>query len=326
MSAEPAQRLTQATRWSAAVRCPRWAALGGLGVEPAPPSDQSRRYWARGRALGRYVADTYAQHYGEDQIIREKAVPWPAGILHGDVFVIPEGLPVEVKSTTSPSSMIDDAFLQLAGHIHYDPEATDKGVLELVDPSSYERTSIPFRLTAEWRDKVEQRTSSVVKALAAGGSYLPECVCSTPAECSFKFCPYTDVAWEGWEPPPREQVAEESAQLIVDLYRAKQKRDVRKEEFEEEERNYRRLCKKLADQLQPGVEYESGALKVKRTTVKGRETFSLKVARSSGMWTPAHDELFSAAVKVGEPHDRWSVTRGDGALMDADDFGDEVPF
>jgi hypothetical protein len=320
-------RLVARSRWSAAVRCPRWAALGGLGVEPAEPSDQSRRYWARGRALGRYVADSYAAHYGEDGIIREKAVAWPGGELHGDVFVISEGLPVEVKSSTSPSSILDDAFLQLAGQIVYDPDATDKGVLEIVDPSSYERQSIPFRLTAKWRDKVEQRTQEVVRALASGGSFLPSCVCSTPAECSFKFCPYTEVAWEGWEPPPREKVGEDVAGLLIDLYRTKQGRDEKKAEAQVYDAKYKELCEQLVTAgVEPGVEYEAGPLKVKRTAVAGRETFSLSTARKAGIWTPLDDERFAPVVKVGEPHDRWSIVRGDGALIDADSFGDSVPF
>lgn len=324
MTAAATPRLEARSRWSSAAKCSRQGAYGLLGVEPAEPDDRTRRLWIRGRQLGAYVADSFAEKYGEHQIIREKAVPWPAGILHSDVFVIPEKVAVEVKSTTSPASILDNALTQLAGEVHFDPDA-DGGLLVLVNPSDLSMEFVPFKLTDEWVERVETLADEVMRAGASRGEQLPERVCGKPSDGIGRFCPFIGHCFEGWTPEPATPVADpEVAELVGAWLAAKQTYRTHDAAGKEAHAEYKAVEERLNEHgFEAGRDYEAGPYTFRRISVKGRETFQLGRARKAGQWTPADDERFAPFLSVGQPSERYDAHRdGAGDL----DFGDEVPF
>ncbi len=315
---------TTRVRWSAAARCPRWAVLAGQGVEPEPADEQTHLYWRRGKDIGRYVAERYQAKYGAENVILEKPVPWELGEAHPDVFIRSEGLPVEVKSTAAPSQILDDALMQLAGYVHFDPDAGQAGVLELVDPSTYQRRPIPFLLTPDWQARVEERVGVVRDALDGGSERIPDCVCDTPYACRWKGCPYTQVAWEGWQPPAPVQTDGEIATLARDLYLLKRREREAKEQASLVELERREIQGRLVELgLQPGVVYECGPVAVKRIAVNGRTTYDITAALKAGVVAP---ELVAPFAKVSSGYDRFDVTRmTDEPVATVKDYG-EVPF
>ena len=333
MTVAASERLRGRTRWSAASRCPRWAALGLLGHEPAEPSDRTKRIWLRGRQLGEYVADKYALRFGLENVERERAVPWPGsgfplGELHTDVFIVSERLAVEVKSSATPESLLEAAFTQLAGEVHFDPEA-ERGALHIVNPIDLEDTVYPFVLTAEYVAKVEQIAGDIAAAGRTGT--LPPCSCDSPSACHFMGCPFTAEAWKDWTPPPLEPLDDDTAEVARTLLRVKDDRAAAKVTVDVLDAEWKELVETLvARGLEPGREYvTSDGVSVKLAAFAGRETFSLSKARKAGVWNPALDEMLGAFVSVGDGHVRATV-KPTLAVTDCGpvdlDFGDEAPF
>ena len=331
MASATETRLRGRTRWSAASKCARWAALGLLGAEPAEPTARQQRLWRRGRQLGSDRAQQLEERFGAENVIREKAVPWPAkglplGELHVDAFVIPEKLSVEVKSSTSPESILDSAITQLAGEMHFDPES-ENGALMIVDPTGYEDDIlVPVLLTEDLIARVEEIAADV--AAAAKGGSLPDCSCASPGGCRMLGCPFTDEAWKDWSPPDPRALDGEAAQLVSALYWAKQAKARQKAQLDEVDEQYRKICARLLDLgIEAGMDYMVGPLKLRRVAVAGRETFSLTTARKAGVLDESTLTLLEPFIRVGEPHDRWYVDRvGDGEVIATEeDFG-ETPF
>lgn len=332
MSATAAPHLEARSRWSSAAKCARQGSYGLLGVDPAEPDDRTRRLWIRGKQLGGYVADSFAAKYGEDQVAREKAVPWPGGILHTDVFVIPERVAVEVKSTSTPASILDSALMQLAGEVHFDPDA-EGGLLVLVNPSDLGMEFVPFVLTDEWIERVEKTADEVMRAGASRGQVMPDRVCGHPSEGRSRFCPFIEQCFDGWEPPTVEALTDPAiVELVREWEAAKREYRSHNAEAEAARERYKQVEEQLtALGLDPALQYHVGPYLVKRITVKGRETFQLARARKAGQWTPADDERFAAFVRIGDPSERYDVQRasetasldfGDEAPWDSDDLGD----
>ena len=325
MSAAARPRLEARSRWSSAAKCSRQGAYGLLGVDPAEPDDRTRRLWIRGKQLGAYVADSLATKYGEHNIIREKAIPWPGGILHTDVFVIPEKAAVEVKSTSSPNSILDAALMQLAGEVHFDPDA-DHGLLVLVNPSDLGMEFVPFVLTPEWVERVEQTADEVMRAGASRGQVLPDRVCGKPGDGRGRFCPFIDHCFDGWTPAPAEELSDPAVvELLAEWLEAKGEYRTGEAETEAARERYKAVEAQLTDRgVQAGRDYQAGPYVFRRISVKGRETFQLSRARKSGFWTPGDDDRFVDFVNVGEPSERYDVHRG-GDVAELD-FGESVPF
>lgn len=325
MSTDTAPRLQARTRWSAAAKCPRWAALGGLGAEPAEPEERTKRIFARGKMFGWFVAEQLAAKHGEENIVREKEVPWLAGVLHTDVYVKPERLAVEVKSTTAPDSMLADALLQLAGEVVYDEEA-DSGLLVLLDPVDLDEQFIPLALSQEMRDRVEERASLVARALQTNGEDMPDCVCATPGACRSKGCPFTDVAWEGWQAPPPLEMTAELEKGLIELYNADRERKSAKGVYDEADGRFRTLAIELLDQgIEPGSEYAGEFLSVKASSFPDVERMALSKAKKAGCWLPEHEHQFAPFISRSGAHTRWSFRRLTDERL-PDDFGDEAPF
>lgn len=322
-------RLRGRTRWSAAAKCPLWASLALRGEEASEPSARQRGWWARGKAMGSFVAGRYADKYGEEGVIREKPVPWPTkglplGELHTDIFVIDDALAVEVKSSDHPESLLDAAFTQLAGEVHFDPDA-EAGALHIISPSNWaDEEILPFVLTKQWRDRVEDLAAQVAEA--GRGGPLPACSQDTPGGCRAIGCPYTNVAWAEWAPPADGQLEGEALEIARSMYEVDRQRRASRTLFDLYDEEWKQLCASLAD-LVPAGRYEAGPLRLTGTAFKGRETFSLAKARKSGVWNEAHDEMLGPFVSVGDGHVRWKVERaGDEPLIPVEEFGGVAPF
>lgn len=304
MSTRTLPRLKAKSRWSAASKCPRWAALGGLGYEPAEPNERTQRIFHRGKLFGWLVAEQFeAENPGE--IIREKEVSWPGGTLHTDVFVKAERLPVEVKSSTSPRSLLKDALFQLAGEIHFDADAGDAGALVLVNPIDLDEQIVPLVLDDDWRERVEQRAAQVVRALATRGEDMPECVCATPGQCHFKGCPFTAAAWEGWQPPAPFELPEAVGPKLTEFYRLQSRERAIGAELNAVKTERKTVQEEIAAlDLVPGADYSCGPFELSRIHVAG-----------------AHVEY------ERKDYDRFQLKRiGDAPLpVEEDEFGD-VPF
>jgi len=315
-------RLEARSRWSSAAKCARQGAYGLLGVEPIEPDDRTKRLWIRGKQLGAYVADSFAEKYGEHNIIREKAVPWPGGILHTDVYVIPERVAVEVKSTSTPASILDAALTQLAGEVHFDPD-TDAGLLALVNPSDLSMEFVPFRLTDEWIERVERIADEVMRAGASRGQMLPDRVCAKPSDGIGRFCPFISHCFEGWAPAPLDEISSiEVVELARQWVEAKQEYRRHKEDEEAAHGRYKEIEAALSAHLEPGRTYQVGPYQARRIVSKGRETFQIGRARKAGQWTELDDERWRTFVTVGQPSERYDIQLEGGGSID---YG-EVPF
>jgi hypothetical protein len=301
--------------------------MGLLGFEPAAPSDYMQRIWLRGKQLGTYMADRFEAEYGADDVVREKAIPWPKtglplGELHGDVFVRSQKLAIEVKSSHSPNSLISSALKQLAGAVHWDDEA-EAGALALIDPIDLREEVLPFVLTPDAVAEVEEIAALVVSAGQTG--ILPPCVCATPGACRGMHCPFTEAAWEGWEAPAAEVLDGAAAELATEAWQALRLKRAHAAASDKADETFKEIVGQLLELgLEPGREYLSGPLRVLASPVKGRKTFQLSRAEKLNLWTPADDARFHDLISVGDGHVRWSIVmQGEGPLVV--DFGD-TPF
>lgn len=318
-------RVLEGMRLSELARCPRACALRGLGAEPSEPTDRQRRWMSRGQIFGAYAAIQFEQFHGKQNVEREREVPWPLGTGHADVYIRPEKLLIEVVSSTSPDSIIDSKINQVRRYLHFDPDA-ERAAVYVINPADLDREDlIPVELRPEDVQEIEAEIAAVEEALSGGP--LPDCSARTPAECKHaRFCAFTNVAWDGWAPPPPTELASDPdvVALLVEWAACKQIERELGVEVDAKSQRRKEIQRLLADHgLEPGQEYGVGGFSVKRSVRLGRETFSLARARSSGTWSPAHDEVFAPFLKVGEPSEVWAVEKvGDVAV----DFGDEAPF
>jgi hypothetical protein len=319
-------RLRGKTRWSMACKCPRMAVYALRGEEPHEPSDRSRRLMARGRQLGEWMGRRFQQRYGADNVVLEKPVLWPngglpVGELHTDVFVKPERMAVEVKSTAQPESLIDSALTQLAGEVHFDPDA-DKGLLAIVDPNDLAEELLPFRLTDEKREQVEAIARQVVDAGTTGE--LPARVCEKPSDGLALFCPFIDTCFADWTPPlPETLDSNELRGLVYQAAGHKHTRDALQDRVEEADAAYRRDLERLAAHLEPGVDYQVGSISIRRTVVKGRTTYRIPAALKCGV---VSEEQLAPFTKIGEPHERWTIEGNLTGFEPDDEYDDSIPF
>jgi len=323
------ERLRGATRWSMAARCPRMAAYGLLGVEPEPPTPREQGRFARGRDAGHYFARQMKAKHGEDNVIEEAAVPWPAppelpvGELHVDVIVKSERLGIEAKNTKWVDSLFDSAVLQIAGGVHFSPDL-DTGLVVFLDHEYQVTDEFPVFLTDELVEKVETIAAQVVEAGKTGT--LPERVCEKPSDARSHLCPFAEHCFSDWAaPPPSER--EDLSQLASEGWLIQRDLKAKKGEEKELQAAWDEWKQRMAAAAPELIEAMAGSIRVKRIDVKGRETFSLAKARTAGAWGPGDEERFGPFTKIGDPSVRFDLTRTEAGGGDLDlDFGDEVPF
>jgi hypothetical protein len=155
----------------------------------------------------------------------------------------------------------------------------------------------------------------------------------TPAACRSNACPYTDLAWADWTSPPPAAIDEPSIQLLDDLAdwrRAKEAESYGKRvantALEQRKAIEQRL---IGEYLLPEGDSTVGDLfNVRRTPVRGRETFSWRKAKTAGAISPHMEELLSPFLKTSSGYDIFQVERVEGkplSEIDPDAYGD-VPF
>lgn len=318
-------RLEARSRWSHACKCARMASYALLGVDPAEPSERSQGLMRRGRMLGAERYERYVLKYGEENVIPEQPIAWPAGILHPDIYVAPEKLIVEVKSSASPAALIEDAIVQCAGQVYWHPEA-QQGLVEVISPIDLQVVEeIPVVLTDEWRERLEQIAADVVRAGATNGRELPDRVCRRPSDGIGRFCPFIETCFEGWEPPSMQELKadEQLIARVARLHELKRRRKALAADDKPLEAEQKEIQAELDEELPTtvaGVALLIGGYAVKPSH-RSRESFSLKKARAS---VPA--AILDPFTSVTS-YSVYDVEKVDAdATVAEDEFGDEVPF
>lgn len=246
-------------RWSLACRCPRMAVLQRRGTPQAETTRRQRRIRKRGLLFEELVAEEFAAEFGADNIVRQKDVLWPGGVLHPDVYIVSEGCAIEIKSSTHPSSLRADAELQNAGHQHYDPDCQSGGLV-FVNPVDLDQDFRPVDART-YVEQIEAIEEQLAWAEETGG--LPECSAESPTACRLgKFCPYTELAWEGWSPPPPGVIEDPYvAKLAAELYRLRQAKKAGDAEANRGKAHIAALQESLlALGLEAGADYRAGPL------------------------------------------------------------------
>lgn len=314
-------------RWSSAVRCPRMGAYTALGAIPAIPSEQVEGLFQRGHDVeDRYFARLAEQYTG--RIIREAAIQWGDGwSLHVDA-ILPDadGRPhVEVKANrdvyhvpgadlTIGGVTTKAPVLQVAGAAVFDPEGGAAEVV-VVSPLDYTERRYPVDVTSDVRGAVEEIAALVVHAVQTGE--LPPRVCRVPSDGIGRFCPYVDTCFADWQPVDPDDVPAEVGLLAQQVYDADQAAKLAEAASADAKQQRDDLRRQLADYLAAGVQYEVAGLRVKRTTVKGRQSFNLKDAVATGAIDPRDVEAggrLEPFVKTGDGHDRWTIREDEGLV------------
>jgi len=327
---ETAGRLRGATRWSMASRCARQASYGLLGVDPVPPTPRESGRMARGRYAGEYVGRQMKAKYGDENVVLEMGVPWPAapalpvGELHTDVAVLSERLAIEVKNSVWVDSMYDSAVLQLAGALHFGRDKFDAGLVVFVDHDLQITHEFPVFLTDELVEQVEEIAAAVIAAGKEGVRALPERVGAKPSDGRSHFCPFIEHCFADWVPPPATE-REDLSQLASEGWLIQRDLKAAKGNVGEYQERWDEWKERMLAAAPEVVEALAGPVRIKRIDVKGRETFSLAKARSAGVWGPGDEERFGPFTKIGEPSVRFDLTRTEAGDLDID-YGDESPF
>lgn len=315
-------------RLSESARCVRQAAYRGLGAPETEQPFDVQLYFRRGHFFGRLRAAEYRDEYGADAIQTEREIPWPGGVGHADIYVIPTRTLVEVVSTVSPTpAMLGHKIEQVKRYLHYDPEA-EQAVVEHVNPSRLAPVdAFPVRLTDDDRERIDGETAALLIAVAVdNASELPR-VCSKPGDARQQLCPFADTCFAGWTAPEFELDSPEARQLAAEGLRVKLERDAAKAVLDVADEGWRDWQARAVEAGVPEGVTRIGPVVVKRTLVAGRESFRRQRAEKAGIWTAADSERFRDFLSIGQPHERWAVEQeGDGPVVEADDFGDEAPW
>jgi len=322
-------RFEARSRWSQAVLCPRQAAYGLRGQPlDEEPDDIVKGYFARGKQLGAYMAERFIAQYGAHDIVLEKAVPWPAGIAHGDIFVRSEKLAVEVKSKADPRPL-DSHILQLGGQVHFDPEA-ESGALVLVDPSNLQERTIPMPVVPDALVEEIERISGEVAGAADPAAPLPARVCSRPSEARGHMCPFAATCFGEWEAPDPIELQGEVAKLALRLVELDATIKATADDVKDWESERDELRSQLRLTLEPKLDYVLDEEQLIRITpIAGRVTYDITTAIKMGALTEAEVADFR---REGKGYERWTVrpvpAPGDDPVRPLPDldYGDTPPF
>lgn len=323
---DTAERLRGRVRWSMGVRCPRMAAYGLAGAEPEPTTPRQEGRFARGRYANDYFVRQMRAKHGETNVIPEMAVPWPAppalpiGELHVDCALISERLAIEVKNTIWIDSLFDSAVLQVAGAVHYS-DKFDAGLVVFLDHDLQVTHEFPVFLNDELIEKVESIAAAVLASAQPGGP-MPDRICEKPSDGIGHFCPFIAHCFgEDWEPEPARVEAERS-ELASRGWIIQRDLRAANGNVEELQKQWDAWKEEALELGLPLGETMAGPIRMKHSEVKGAETFSLKKARTAGVWTALDDERFGPFVSIGKPSHRYDLKKTEaGAPLDLD-FGD----
>jgi hypothetical protein len=310
-----------AVRASEMARCPRMAALRGLGTEQQEYDEQTRRYFARGHLYTEYVVRQLRVKHGAENVEREVEIHWPLGVGHADAYVKPSKLLCEIKSTVTPttsSPMFDMAVQQLRIYLRFHPEA-ERGALYLINPSDLRGEDVfEVKLTDEDVTAIDEAVLRVSEALSGGE--LPDRVCRKPGEGRAHLCPFIEPCFQGWEPPPANQVSDADAvDAASRLALVKAEERQHREALKAYESARKQIEGELVDVTAPG-DNVLGPWLVKRTHVERSPVFSEKAARAAGFPVEALAEF----MRPGAVYETFRIepAREAGSV----DYGEDVPF
>lgn len=321
------ERSTPKLRWSSVRDCPRKAVYEATNAPARERTDRENRILYRGKSLGREYADFLRHRYGPDAVTTEIPVPWPLGIGHIDILLHPTETMIEVLSSAHASdAMIRSKLLQLVGYLeHYDGShgPARNGALIVLNPSDFTDEVFPVaRTTRTYAALVDEMRARVatVQAWADTGT-LPDRVCAKPADARSHFCLYPGHCFDGWEPPPlNELIDEETVEMVERLYHAKQREHAVKGELKLVESERKEIEQRLAD-IVPVGKHRVGGIEVARSHVQRGPTVDVKKAELAGF--PV--DTLELYMKPGASFDTWRVDRvADHAT--GEDFGEQVPF
>ncbi len=310
-----------ALRASELARCARMAAGRGIGWAHADYDEQTRRYFARGHLYTEYVARQLRAKHGPTNVITEVEIDWPLGTGHGDIYVIPDKLLVEVKSTVTPttsSPMFEMAVEQLRIYLRFHPDA-EHGALYLINPSDLSREDV-FRveLTDEDVARIDTAIYDLSVAVEHGGS-LPPRVCSKPSQARGRLCPFAEACFDGWVDPGPEEVTDADALAVVsELSRIKQEESAHRRALAALEEGRKETQARLGEYVPVG-DSTVGPFAVKRIHKTRAPQFSEKAAKAAGF--PV--ETLAEFMVGGSEWDEYRV--GTAAEAGETDFG-EAPF
>lgn len=276
--------------------------------------------------MGLYVRRQFDAKHGADNVEAERPIAWGNGWTgHADLYVRPEKLLIEVVSTVGGN--IDHKIRQVKLYLLHDTEAENAAVY-VVNPSSLDREELfPVFVTDDDLDELHGLVDLMQHAAETGE--LPPCVHTSPTGCKFSGCPFTAAAFEGWEPPDPVDVSGTPAfrSLAAEFYQRRRAREGAKALLEAADAEYAETKAALAELMTPDLPYTAGPLELKRTMVRGRETFSYARAKQAGVITPALEEALQPFVKVSDGYSTISIRRvSDEPVLSPDEFGDEAPF
>jgi hypothetical protein len=255
-----------------------------------------------------YAWRQFCEQYGEDNVEREREIPWPLGVGHCDLYVKTEKLLVEVKSSTSPQSLIDSAIQQVRMYLRFDPEA-EHAALYVIDPVDLDREDfLAVKLGEEDAEQIDALVREV--ALAIDGQELPACSQDSPSACRFSGCGFTDVAWQDWQPPePTQKDDPELVQAALEWHKQREYRRELEQGVDAAKIVETELHDKLIEAgLPEGDSVLGGRIRMKRTKVAGRVTARIADARKAGVWTAELDAMLGDYIRIGQPHERLTST------------------
>lgn len=310
-----------AIRASELSRCPRMAAGRGIGWTHDAYDEQTRRYFARGHLYTEYVARQLRAKHGAMNVLSEVEVEWPLGTGHADLYIVPERLLVEVKSTVTPttsSPMFEMAVEQLRIYLRFHPDA-EQGALYLINPSDLSREDV-FRveLTDEDRKRIDAAVHSVQLALHHDDD-LPARICEKPSQARGRLCPFAGPCFEGWEEPEAEEITSPDALAAAsELAAIKADERTHREALKALEESRRETQDRLG-QFVPVGDSVVGGFAVKRIHKTRAPQFSEKAAQAAGFPVEALAEFMVGGSEWDEYRIKRAATAGDV------DFGD-APF
>lgn len=312
-----------ALRASELARCPRMAAGRGIGWQSDEPDEQTRRYFMRGHLYSEYVARQLRAKHGATNVLTEVEIDWPLGTGHGDIFIVPEKLLVEVKSTVTPttsSPMFEMAVEQLKIYLRFFTDA-EQGALYLINPSDLSREDVfTVKLTDEDVERIDEAVARVAVAIGnEGREGLPERICEKPAQARGRLCPFAGPCFEGWKEPEIDEITSPDAlNAAFELAAIKAEERIHRQALATLEPERKALQDKLGEFV-PDGDSVVGGFAVKRIHKTRGPSFSEKAAKAAGFPVEALAEFMVGGSEWDEYRIRRAAEAGDT------DFGD-TPF
>ena len=317
--------MVEGARWSNAVRCPRMAALHLDGEIPAPTDPDMEGYQERGHLWEIWALAELKALYPDSVIVEQLHVPWAHGIIHADFYVESERLFVEHKSRTVVEAH-DADILQVAGAVHFHPEA-ERGEVWVTHPvNPRNRLRLPVILT----DELRERIIAIEKLISRRHVQQPPRICGAPSEARKHFCRLAAPCFANWTAPDTGELDAAGQHLAHELFSVRRRMKVatpagraeleqRRDELQEELRG--RLEENGADY---GVTFPNGSsIRIRRTVSDPKVTYDIPTAIKVGAIPAATLKPFT---KTGKARETWTVDGSDDVPPFTPDYGDSIPF